>query len=157
MCAVAAIPFIAMGASALMSAQQSQAQGAASAEASLQNAQFANQAADDAVARGEFESDQQRLQTRAAIGSQRAGFAANGVDVNSGSAAEIQDDTAALGELDALTIRNNAAREAWGYRTQAQQNVLAANTAKGSAKAGMFGSLLTAGAQGAQAYGAMKG
>lgn len=157
MCAVAAIPFIAMGASALMSAQQSQAQGAASAEASLQNAQFANQAADDAVARGEFESDQQRLQTRAAIGSQRAGFAANGVDVNSGSAAEIQDDTAAMGELDALTIRNNAAREAWGYRTQAQQNVLAARTAKSSAKAGMFGSLLTAGAQGAQAYGAVKG
>lgn len=157
MCAVAAIPFIAMGASALMSAQQSQAQGAASAEASLQNAQFANQAADDAVARGEFESDQQRLQTRAAIGSQRAGFAANGVDVNSGSAAEIQDDTAALGELDALTIRNNAAREAWGYRTQAQQNVLAASTARSSAKSGMFGSLLTAGAQGAQAYGAMKG
>ncbi|MFJ3117821.1 hypothetical protein ACIPI6_14900 [Pseudomonas protegens] len=157
MCAVAAIPFIAMGASALLSAQQSQAQGAATAAASEQNAAYANKAADDAIARGSFESDQQRLQTRAAIGSQRAGFAANGVDVNSGSAANIQDDTAALGELDALTIRNNAAREAWGYRTQAEQNLLAAKNAKSSARAGMFGSLLSAGAQGARAYSAVKG
>ncbi|MNJ23108.1 hypothetical protein D3C77_174860 [compost metagenome] len=157
MCAVAAIPFIAMGASALMSAQQSQQQGAATAAANIQNAQYAGQAAEDAVARGEFESDQQRLRTNAAIGTQRTGFAANGVDVNTGSAAEIQDDTAALGELDALTIRNNAAREAWGYRTQEQQNLLAARTAKRQGKTGMFGSLLTAGAQGAQAYGAIKG
>lgn len=157
MCAVAAIPFIAMGVSALMSAQQAKAQGAATAEAAQQNAAFANASADDAIKRGEFESDQQRLETRAMIGSQRAGFAANGIDVNSGSAADVQDDTAAMGELDALTIKNNASREAWGYRNQAQQNLLAASNAKKSGQAGMFGSLLTAGAKGAQAYGAMRG
>ncbi|WP_332774437.1 hypothetical protein [Pseudomonas sp. ESBL1] len=157
MCAVAAIPFIAMGASALMGAQQAQQQGAATAAANLQNAAFAGEAANDAIKRGEFEADQSRIDTRNMIGAQRAGFAANGVDVNSGSAADIQDDTAALGELDALTIKNNAAREAWGYRTQQQQNVLAANTARQSGRAGMFGSLLTAGAQGARAYGALRG
>ncbi|WDY60395.1 virion core protein, T7 gp14 family [Pseudomonas sp. PSKL.D1] len=157
MCAVAAIPYAAMAASALLSAQQSQAQGEASAQASLQNAAFADASAADALKRGEFESDQQRLATRAAIGTQRAGFAGNGIDVNSGSAADIQDDTAALGELDALTIKNNAAREAWGYRTQAQQSRLAAANATKSGQAGMFGSLLSAGAKGAQAYGAMRG
>lgn len=157
MCAVAAIPFIAMGASALIQGQQAAAQGEATAQANLQNAAFAEEAANDAIARGGMDEDQQRLATRAAIGTQRAGFAANGVDVNSGSAADIQDDTAALGELDALTIRNNAAREAWGYRTQAQQGRLAAANARSSGQAGMFGSLLTAGAKGVQAYGAVKG
>ncbi|MCO7513713.1 hypothetical protein NJF44_01335 [Pseudomonas guariconensis] len=157
MCAVAAIPFIAMGASALIGAQQAQQQGAATAEANLQNAAFADAAASDAIKRGEFEADQSRIDTRAMIGAQRAGFAANGIDVNSGSAADVQDDTAALGEQDALTIKNNAAREAWGYRTQAQQNRMAASNARRSGQAGMFGSLLTAGAQGARAYGALRG
>lgn len=157
MCAVAAIPFIAMGASALMGAQQAQQQGAATAEANLQNAAFADAAANDAIKRGEFEADQSRIDTRGMIGAQRAGFAANGVDVNSGSAADIQDDTAALGELDALTIKNNAAREAWGYRTQSQQYQQAARNAQRSARSNMFGSLLTAGSQGARAYGALRG
>ena len=31
----------------------------------------------------------------------------------------MQADAAFLGELDAMTIRNNAAREAWGYKVQA--------------------------------------
>lgn len=157
MCAVAAIPFIAMGASALMGAQQAQQQGAATAEANLQNAAFADAAANDAIKRGEFESDQSRIDTRGMIGAQRAGFAANGVDVNSGSAADIQDDTAALGELDALTIKNNAAREAWGYRKQSQQYQQTARNAQRSARSSMFGSLLTAGSQGARAYGALRG
>lgn len=155
MCWVAAIPFIAMGVSAVSSAGQQRQAGEATAGAALQNAQFADAAANDAVRRGEYESDQQRRATRDFIGSQRTGFAANGVDVNSGSAANIQDDTAALGELDALTIRNNAAREAWGYRTQSAQNQLAARNAKASSKSAVFGTLLSAGAKGAGAYASM--
>src|SRR5690242_19657087 len=52
------------------------------------------------------------------IGSQRAGLAANGVDINSGSAVDVQSTTAATGEADALTIRNNAARQAYGQQVQ---------------------------------------
>lgn len=152
MCAVAAIPFALMAAQGVMSAQASKQAGAAQASADLQNAAYADSAANDAVKRGAVEEDQQRLQTTAAIGTQRAGFAANGVDVNSGSAANIQDDTAQLGEFDALTIRNNAAREAWGYRTQSSTYRQSAVTAQQSAKNNMFGSLLGAGAQGATAY-----
>ncbi len=157
MCSVAAIPFVLMGAQGLAGAQQSKAAGEASVAANEANAGFATRNANEALKTGAFESDRQRLQTAAAIGTQRAGFAANGVDVNSGSAANVQDDTAALGELDALTISNNAAKEAWGYQTQAQQSLLAAKNAKKSAQSSMFGSLLSAGAQGARAYTSLKG
>ncbi len=152
MCAVAAIPFIAMGVSALMSAQQNKQAGEASSAANMQNAAISRIQANDAVDRGEFEADQQRLKTRAAIGTQRAGFAGNGVDVNSGSAALVQDDTAALGELDALTIRNNAAREAWGYNVQADQYIQAAGNAKKSANNAIMGGLVSTGAKAASTY-----
>ncbi|MNE88377.1 hypothetical protein D3C80_1856810 [compost metagenome] len=47
-----------------------------------------------------------------------------------------------LGELDALTIQNNAAREAYGYRTQAQQDLDNAAMARSNAKSNAFGSIL---------------
>lgn len=83
------------------------------------NAGISEQAAQDAVARGSIEADEQRKTTQQIIGAQRTGFAAGGIDVNSGTAGLIQDDVAALGELDALTIINNASREAYGYKVQA--------------------------------------
>lgn len=152
MCAVAAIPFALLAAQGLSSASAAKQAGDAQSAADLQNAAYSDASANDAIKRGAVEEDQQRLQTAAAIGTQRAGFAANGVDVNSGSAANIQDDTAQLGEFDALTIRNNAAREAWGYRTQSQTLRQSAATAQQSARNNIFGSLLGAGAQGTLAY-----
>lgn len=152
MCAVAAIPFIAMGVSALMSAQQNKQAGEASAAANMQNAAISRAQAADSLKRGEFEADQQRIKTAGAVGTQRAGFAGNGVDVNSGSAALVQDDTAALGELDALTIRNNAAREAWGYNIQADQYEQAAGNAKKSANNAIMGGLVSTGAKAASTY-----
>jgi hypothetical protein len=53
------------------------------------------------------------------IGAQRAGIAAGNIDVGYGSAVDVQADAAHLGELDALTIRNNAQREAWGFKVEA--------------------------------------
>jgi hypothetical protein len=83
-----------------------------------QNARFADQAASDAIRRGREEAAIHRSRVRQVIGSQKAGFAAAGVETESGSALDVLSDTALLGELDALTIENNAAREAWGLRTQ---------------------------------------
>jgi len=82
------------------------------------NSILAQRAADDARARGGIEASQQRLKTLQLIGSQRASAAARGVLVDSGSAAYQIADTAAMGELDALTIRNNAEREALGFEAQ---------------------------------------
>lgn len=103
------------------------------------DAQLAEQQAADAIARGKEAETRQRQATRGLIGSQRAALAAQGIEVDSGSALDVQADTAAMGELDALTIRNNAAREAYGYKVQAlnyrQQGQLAALSGKNQAAA----------------------
>lgn len=84
------------------------------------NAKVYEQQAQDAISRGTEDEQKFRQGVKMLIGSQKAGFAGQGVDVNSGSALDVQADAAFLGELDALTIRTNAAREANGYRAQAE-------------------------------------
>jgi len=84
------------------------------------NAQVADLQAQDAIARGADEEHRFRTRVRGAIGAQRAGFAASNIDVGYGSAVDVQADAAYLGELDALTIKTNAAREAWGYEVQGE-------------------------------------
>lgn len=83
------------------------------------NARLSGISADDALARGETAARLSQTRVRGVIGAQRSSFAAQGVDVNKGSAADVQSGTAAVGALDATTIRNNAMREALGYRMQA--------------------------------------
>lgn len=83
------------------------------------NASYGNLQATDALERGKQAADQTILRTRAIQGAQRAAAGASGVDPNVGSALDLQADTGFLGELDALTIKNNAAREALGLRSQA--------------------------------------
>ena len=84
-----------------------------------QNAKMADAEAQDALDRGELTAQRRGLETRQQIGSTRASQAAQGVDVSSGSAADVQASEAGIGALDEMTIRNNAAREAWGYKVEA--------------------------------------
>lgn len=117
------------------------------------NAGISNAAADDALVRGSLAADEQRKQTQQVIGSQRAGYAAGNIDVNTGTAGQVQNDTAALGELDALTIMNNAAREAYGYRVQAIDQRQQGRLAKYQGKMQAIGSIL-GGAEKAATFGA---
>lgn len=142
MCWMAAIPIAMSLAGGMMGAQNAKQQGAFQAAMAEQNAGYKEAAAQDAIKRGDVQADQYRRQVGQLIGSQRAGFAANGVDVNSGTAADIQDDTAAFGEFDALTIANNAAREAWGYRVGAQNDLMNGRMAQSNAKSAATGSIL---------------
>jgi len=100
------------------SAVGQQQAGKAEAENLKFNQQVAGGQAQDAIARGEVEERRYRTSIRQLIGEQRASMSAQGLDVSFGSALDLQLDVAYYGELDALTIRNNAAREAWGYRMQ---------------------------------------
>lgn len=83
------------------------------------NAAVAELQSADAIERGAEAEAKFRQQIRATIGSQRAALAGGNIDVSFGTAADVQADAAYLGELDALTIRTNAKREAWGYQVQA--------------------------------------
>lgn len=83
------------------------------------DAGLADYAAVQAELLGGHAAAQVHGETRRVIGSQRATMAAGGIDIGFGTAADLQAATAAMGELDAATIKNNAAREAWGYRATA--------------------------------------
>lgn len=109
------------------------------------NAQIAEIQARDAIARGRVEEKKARRETERVIGSQRVGLAAQNVDVNRGSALDVQADAAYLGELDALTIRNNAAKEAWGYRMQADDLRLRGTFAKREGEFGAYRTIIGAG------------
>lgn len=84
------------------------------------NAKLLDRSAQDALARGNEEAIAQRRRTRMLVGEQRAAAAAQGLDVNSGVAADIQDQAYQHGLADEATIRRNAFREAWGIKTQAK-------------------------------------
>lgn len=94
---------------------------AADSQAELQdyNASVAELQSTDALERGDEAANRYRMGVRGMIGSQRAGAAAGNIDVGVGSAVDVQADAAYLGELDALTLKSNATREAWGYKVQA--------------------------------------
>ena len=111
---------------------------------------IADRQAEDAVKRGEAAEEEHRRKVQAIKSDQRVGFASRGIDLGSDVVVETLSDTAMLGELEALTIRSNAAREAYGYRVQgmnyeasAGNNALAAKNAKSAGKTAMFSTLLS--------------
>lgn len=68
---------------------------------------------------GEETSADQEMQLRSQVGTQKAGQAASGVDVNSASSTASRAGTAEVGTLDVLTQRSNNARQAYGYEVAA--------------------------------------
>ncbi|WP_428659509.1 virion core protein, T7 gp14 family [Reyranella sp.] len=112
---------IGTGASVLGQINQQAAAGAQQgylAQLARQRQQLAEQQARDAIQRGQVAEQKQRDLTAQRIGTQTAALAAQGTDLE-GSPTDILSDTARAGEQDALTIRNNAKREAWSYEMQA--------------------------------------
>jgi hypothetical protein len=91
----------------------------AQAQVAANNRQIAQWQADDALKRGDRAVSRSRMRTNQIKGTQRASMAANGVDLGVGSALNILVDTEYFGEVDAGTIKDNAAKEAWALRNQA--------------------------------------
>lgn len=108
--------------------------------------------ASDALVRSSIEEQRYRREIAQIVGAQRAVIGARNVSAT-GSALDILSDTAQLGEEDVLTIRNNAAREAWGYRNQANEASRWGANEKRNLYGAAAGSLLTAGAQAYGTYG----
>ena len=77
---------------------------------------IADRAADDSIKRGAVEEQRKRQDIELLKGKQIAGFAGSGTDLSSSSVYDVIGETAALGELDALTIRSNYARESYEKR-----------------------------------------
>ena len=80
------------------------------------NIQLANDAADDAVRRGQKEAGGMREAGTQLAARQAVAYSNSGVDASSGTPADVIASTSTNSELDALTTENNAAREALGYK-----------------------------------------
>ena len=83
------------------------------------NAKRAEYLAEDALKRGEEAEHQQRLKGRLLVGQMRAVLGSSGQVIDEGSAGDLVIDQAAVNELDALNVRSNYEREAYGYRAEA--------------------------------------
>lgn len=107
-----------------------------------QNAQYAEKV-------GAVEAENRQFMTGRMVGAGKAAMAAAGVDTSSGTPASITADTAKMGDLDVQTIRNNAARVAYGYRVnemgytaEAALDSAAARNARRAGNLGVASSLI---------------
>ncbi len=98
------------------------------------NAAQSEKSAQQELMRGNEAVAQSTLRAGQVKSSQRAAMAANGVDLGQGSAVDILTSTDVAKEQDANTIAANAVRSAWGYRTQATNQLNQADMARTSAK-----------------------
>ena len=122
---------------AVSTIQQSRAQASAyesQANAANQNAKISEKQAEIASQNGAQEEKQMRQRGAAMIASQKAGFAASGIDSGAGSALDVTNDTSTQNELDALAIRRSSANQVWNYQTEATNYKNQANAARYAAK-----------------------
>ncbi|HEY7824469.1 MAG TPA: hypothetical protein VIG24_16630 [Acidimicrobiia bacterium] len=132
------------------------ASGRYNAQVAEMNATLADRRAKDAIERGAVEEQQKRAEVAQLQGRQKAAMAANGVDLTFGSPLDTLVDTAVLGDLDALTIRQNSAREAYDFNVQGMNSRADATLSRANARSAKTGGYLNAGATvlggGASAY-----
>ena len=136
--AVATLASTAVGAvSAIQSGKAKAAQYQYQAKVAQDNAKIARQNAAQERQSGLEDARIQRMKTLQTIGSQQVAMAANGIDVTSGTALDTIEDSAQMGELDALMIEYNAERKAQNYEqtannylNQSNLDLLAARNAK---------------------------
>lgn len=131
---IMAISAVAAAAGAGMSAQSQRNQYKFQEGMARNNATVAEYARLDAMQRGGEAANKASREAQRLRGSQVVRMAANGLDINSGTPAAMLDDTDYFGQQDAQTIRNNAARQAWGYEVEKGNLLASASMYKGAAK-----------------------
>lgn len=133
------------------------------AQVAANNAKIAEGNAELETQTGEIQAANYGLKTRAAVGKTMAEQGASGVDVNTGSSVNVRSAESSLGMLDALTIRANAARKAYGYQVgatsdTAESGLLTSESEQAAAAApvGALGSFLGSVSSAAKNYATMK-
>lgn len=132
------------------SGQATAASDSYQAQVAENNATLAKQQGKLDIQSGEIAAVDQGLKTKATIGSQKAQQGASGIDVNSGSAADVRAGTAQMGMVDVSTIRSNAAKKAYADEVtansdtaQGQLDTMGASSASTAGEIGAAGTLLT--------------
>lgn len=124
------------------------------------NQQLSNMQAEDAIQRGEQAASQHAKKVKEVVGQQRTAMAAQGINLDEGTALDIQEQTYQYGMQDAMTIKNNAYQEAWGYKVNSLNMATEAQFKNIAAKSQARNTLLVGGLQalsyGAQGYASYK-
>lgn len=100
-------------------AEAKSANDAYQAQVAANNAKIAATDAKLDIQAGEVAAVNVGMKTRSVVGQEKAAQGAAGIEVNNGSAADVRSGTAALGMLDALTVRSNAAKQAYAKEVEA--------------------------------------
>jgi hypothetical protein len=140
---------VASAAGAAAGAVGSIQQGNYAAQVAKNNATIAKQSATYSAQAGQVAAENQSMQNASQLGQLKANQAANNVDINSGSALQVQTGEEAAGELNTQTTLHNALLQAYGYQNQgtsqtaqAQQDTTAGYEEAG---AGLLGSVSSLG------------
>jgi len=123
--------------SAVGAIQQGNAAKAAAgynAQVAAQNAQIQKQNAEFAGAQGEQNVAAAQAETRAKLAAIEANQGASGVRLDSGSFSDVRQSEAKLGMLNALNIRSDAARRAYGFQGDAMNYTAQAGLEKAKGK-----------------------
>lgn len=117
------------------------------AQVDRNNAKIAQENANQERQAGLEDARLQRIKTLQNIGVQKSALAANNLDVTEGTPLDMLEDTAVMGELDALNIQHNAERRALNYEQQAynysNQSNLDTLAGKNANKSGMINAIGT--------------
>jgi len=119
MCDPVTIGAVAAVASTVLVARSQQQQGRYQRNVAKYNARVAENQAQDVRRAGTEAENKQRQRTAQLLSKQRAQLGAANVDLTSGSALQLQEDTVTLGEADALRIRSNFEAQARSLETGA--------------------------------------
>lgn len=136
MCSPMAILVGAQIASTAFAAYGQIKQGEYARDVGKYNARVAENAAEQARRKGTEEEMTHRERVMQLLSKQRAQLGAANVDIGSGSALQLQEDTLTLGEVDALRIRSNTEEQVSSLRTQAK---LAKSQGEAAYTAGVMG------------------
>jgi hypothetical protein len=109
------------------------------------NAKIAKDNAEYATNAGQQQAAQEGLKLGAQIGQTKANYGASNIAVDSGSAADVVASERQIGKIDTANILNNAARVAYGYQVQGQQDTMQGTLLRSASvdasKAGTIGAI----------------
>jgi len=147
MCDPATIAITTMAVGTVAKGYQAKQMGEYQNDVARYNARQAENEATRVRQKGTEEEIRHRNKVEQLVSRQRATIGSSGVDLNTGSAADIQEDALIMGEADALRIRSNYSDQA---ESMEQGAVLTRNQGKMAERAGdnaFYSSLLSAGGQ----------
>lgn len=150
MCSVAAVTLVTAMVSTAAAVDQGETQNAIAKG----NARVLEKQADNAKAIGEIEADRHLQKVRAMRAQQNAIIGASNINPDTGTPADVMDQTMFFGVEDMNMIRANAARQAFGFSAQADNQLATGGLMQRAGYAKGFDTLMTGGTR---AYGLYKG